>query len=122
MDCLGKVRQGPVEPVASERQVQRMNAVLRRAQERRARALRIIKELDLVKRWSQFGKPVIVGSVRNGLVVAPDIEQVRQRIQEGYTFIAYSTDGVVLWSHFTGAASSIRDSIAGKKETNRHDK
>jgi hypothetical protein len=51
-----------------------VNAVLARAEKRRKRALQIVDELDLIGRWSQYGRPVVVGSVSHGLVVAPDID------------------------------------------------
>ena len=51
-----------------------MDDILLRAEKRRERALSIIEELGLLKRWERFGTPVIVGSVRHGLVVALDID------------------------------------------------
>ena len=51
-----------------------MDEVLCRAEERRRRALDVIKTLSLFERWSPYGSPVIVGAVRMGLVVALDID------------------------------------------------
>ena len=69
-----------------------MNELLRRAQERRRRALRIVEELDLINRWSRFGEPVIVGSAGHGLVVARDIDievySDDPHIREGFQVMA----------------------------------
>jgi hypothetical protein len=51
-----------------------MDDILLRAEKRRERALDIIEELNLLQRWSRYGSPVIVGAIRYGLVVAPDID------------------------------------------------
>ena len=48
------------------------------------------------------------GKVMGVHVVQPDLAQVRERVREGFTFIAYSIDSVVLWSHFSEAVASIR--------------
>lgn len=69
-----------------------MNALLRRAEDRRRRAWQIIEELDLINRWSRYGQPVIVGSVRLGLVVTPDIDlevySDNPRIAQGFQVMA----------------------------------
>ena len=69
-----------------------MNAVLARAEKRRKRALQIIDELDLMNRWSPFGRPVVVGAVSHGLVVAPDIDMEVQaedpQIGQGFQVMA----------------------------------
>lgn len=51
-----------------------MDEVLRRAEERRRRALNVIETLGLFERWSRYGSPVMVGAVRMRLVVALDID------------------------------------------------
>ena len=65
-----------------------MDDILFRAEKRRERALSIIDRLGLLKRWERFGSPVIVGSVRHGLVVALDIDihiHTRElRIDQGF--------------------------------------
>lgn len=48
--------------------------LVRRADQRRRRALVVIEELGLMERWSRYGKPVMVGAVRIGLVVDLDID------------------------------------------------
>ena len=45
-----------------------------RADVRARTAYEIVRELDLLGRWSKYGDPVIVGSVGIGVVVAPDID------------------------------------------------
>ncbi|WP_406135055.1 hypothetical protein [Streptomyces sp. NBC_01089] len=49
-------------------------ARLDRARRRRAAALDILGELDLVRRWRTCGDPVVVGSVALDLVVEADID------------------------------------------------
>ena len=65
-----------------------MEEVLRRAEERRRRALDVIEALDLFQRWSRYGSPVIVGAVSMGLVVALDIDMNiysdNPRIEHGF--------------------------------------
>ncbi len=51
-----------------------MDEILRRAEERQRRASDVIKTLGLIEKWSLYGKPVIVGAVKTGLVVALDID------------------------------------------------
>jgi len=48
--------------------------LVERADQRRGRALEVVQELGLVDKWSTFGRPVIVGAVRMGLVVDLDID------------------------------------------------
>ena len=50
------------------------NEILQRAEARQARAEEILEELDLVNRWSPYGRPIVVGSVSHRLVVEPDID------------------------------------------------
>ena len=65
-----------------------MNRVMTRAVARQAIANRILTELDLVNRWSQFGDCKIVGSVVYHLVVAPDIDLevwcAEPRVDDGF--------------------------------------
>lgn len=65
-----------------------MDDLLLRAEHRRERALRIIQELGLLRRWSRRGSPVIVGAIRHGLVVALDIDMEvyseHPRIEHGF--------------------------------------
>ncbi len=51
-----------------------MNHVLARADTRQRIAERILDELDLISRWSRFGRCNLVGAVAYHLVVAPDID------------------------------------------------
>lgn len=44
-------------------------------------------------------------------VVKPSIEEVNARIKEGYNFIAYSTDAIVLNDNFQEACDKIRGSL-----------
>ena len=64
------------------------DSILQRAEERRRRALQLIGELQLLERWSRFGKPFVLGSVKMGLVVARDIDlniySDSPRIEEGF--------------------------------------
>jgi len=41
-------------------------------------------------------------------VVMPDTKPMLDRIKDGYNFIAYSIDAVVLWSHFVEALKAIK--------------
>jgi hypothetical protein len=47
---------------------------LTRAAQRQQSARRILARLQLLERWRAFGRPVLVGAVAYGLVVAPDID------------------------------------------------
>ncbi len=51
-----------------------LDDIFARAEERNARALEILERLDLFRRWSRFGSPELVGAVRYGLAVRPDID------------------------------------------------
>jgi hypothetical protein len=46
-----------------------------RADARLRTAHGIIRDLDLLGRWSQYGEPVVVGSVAIRVVVLPDIDR-----------------------------------------------
>lgn len=78
--------------IAQEDKVDREKSLLKREEQRRIQASRIIEELELINRWAKVGKPVIVGSVRLGLVVAPDIDlevySENPRIDDGFRIIA----------------------------------
>ncbi len=45
--------------------------VLRRSEQRQAEAQRVVERLNLFRRWSEYGRPVLVGAVAYGLAVAP---------------------------------------------------
>jgi hypothetical protein len=51
-----------------------VNARAARAEQRLQTAEELLRELDLLKRWSRYGEVTVVGSVGLGLVVAPDID------------------------------------------------
>ncbi len=51
-----------------------MSDILSRANERHVVALQILSELQLLSKWSVFGRPVLVGAVAYNLVVSPDID------------------------------------------------
>ena len=42
--------------------------------QRQQAAKGMLADLDLIRRWSQFARPVIVGAMSYGLMVAPDID------------------------------------------------
>ncbi|RPI30061.1 MAG: hypothetical protein EHM70_14820 [Chloroflexota bacterium] len=48
--------------------------ILARAEKRCRQARQALDSLGLMERWSPYGKPVLVGAVRYGLAVAPDID------------------------------------------------
>ncbi len=48
--------------------------VIQRAAERTRTATAILAELDLLRRWQRFGRPVLVGALAYDLLVAPDID------------------------------------------------
>lgn len=51
-----------------------MHEIFCRAEQRREKAIRVIEKLDLLTRWSRFGRPVLVGAIRYGLMVTRDID------------------------------------------------
>ena len=63
-----------------------------RAEKRRARALDIVKRLDLLPSWSRYGNPIIVGAVSFGLMVALDIDMEiysdDPRIEHGFEVLS----------------------------------
>ena len=48
--------------------------VLARSRDRRAEALGILEELGLMRAWTEFGRPVLVGAVAHDLVWGRDID------------------------------------------------
>lgn len=51
-----------------------MNTHAARAEARLQTAQELLRELQLLERWSTYGEATVVGSVALGLVVAPDID------------------------------------------------
>lgn len=51
-----------------------MHDILQRAAQRRLKAEKILRELQLIERWQRYGRPVVVGAVAYDLVVSPDID------------------------------------------------
>jgi len=48
--------------------------ILRQAEIRQEQAYQAVKKLGLVERWEKVGKPVLVGSLRFGAMVSPNID------------------------------------------------
>jgi len=48
--------------------------ILRQAEIRQEQAYQAVKKLGLVERWEKVGKPVLVGSMRFGAMVSPNID------------------------------------------------
>jgi len=69
-----------------------MDEFLARAAARQKIAEDILQQLDLLNRWSRYGKPILVGSVALELVVAPDIDIEVYcpdlRIEDGFEVLA----------------------------------
>jgi len=69
-----------------------MMDVFARAANRLRTAEHILSELDLRKKWSAFGRPVVVGAVAYALVVSPDIDMEiycpELRIEDGFQILA----------------------------------
>ena len=51
-----------------------MTDVIKRAADRRRDAESILTDLDLVRKWKKFGRPVLVGAFAYDLLVDPDID------------------------------------------------
>ena len=51
-----------------------MTNVIERAADRRRVAETIVADLDLVRRWQSFGRPVFVGALACNILVDPDID------------------------------------------------
>lgn len=68
-----------------------MNPLIARADARRETAHHILSDLQLIERWRAFGNPVLVGAVRYGLPVAPDIDLEiycdTPRIEDGFEIL-----------------------------------
>lgn len=47
---------------------------LEKAEELQRQALGVIEEIGLLKKWERVGKPILVGSVRFGLMTTPNID------------------------------------------------
>ena len=48
--------------------------LLEKAEELQRQALGVIEEIGLLKKWERVGKPILVGSVRYGLMTKPNID------------------------------------------------
>ncbi|TDD24688.1 hypothetical protein E1218_16185 [Kribbella turkmenica] len=63
-----------------------------RAAARQRTAHDILRDLDLLGRWSRYGDPVVVGSVAIGVVVPPDIDleiySDEPRVADGFAVMA----------------------------------
>lgn len=68
-----------------------MNGAIARAETRQKIAEHILRDLDLINRWNQFGRCNLVGAVAYRLVVAPDIDMEifcpNPRIEDGFEII-----------------------------------
>ena len=67
--------------------------VIGRAARRRAKALGVIDDLELIRRWSTVGRVELVGAVAYDLVVSPDIDMEvftdgTPRIRDGFRVLA----------------------------------
>lgn len=66
--------------------------VFARAERRRQAAEAILGELDLLARWSRFGRPVLVGALSFDLAVAPDIDMEiycpELRVEHGFEVLS----------------------------------
>jgi hypothetical protein len=65
-----------------------MDEIFLREGKRRERAKKILEKLDLLQRWSHYGRPILVGAFRYGLMVELDIDMVTfsndPRIEHGF--------------------------------------
>jgi hypothetical protein len=63
-----------------------------RAEARLQTAYELLRELDLIKRWSRYGEVTVVGSVGIELVVAPDIDleirSTQPRVADGFAVMS----------------------------------
>lgn len=68
-----------------------MDTVFSRAADRLRIAQYILADLQLLEKWRTFGKPIVVGAVAYGLVVAPDIDIEifcdEPKIQDGFVVL-----------------------------------
>ena len=69
-----------------------MDEILCRAEQRRRQALAVLEELDLLGRWSRYGRPFLLGAVKFGLVVNRDIDlniySDHPRIDQGFKLMS----------------------------------
>jgi 2-dehydro-3-deoxyglucarate aldolase len=68
--------------------------------------------LDEVQRVAQR-----LNAVAGFHVIPPDPAQVQEKIEQGYRFVAYSLDTLLLWSSCYGGLKTIRGTL-GTKDTN----
>jgi hypothetical protein len=65
-----------------------LDDIFARAEQRGVKALEILERLELFRRWSRFGSSELVGAVRYGLAVRPDIDMEiyseNPRIEQGF--------------------------------------
>ena len=87
--------------------------VLHRADLRRRTALTLIEDLELVPRWSQVGRVVLVGAVAYDLVVSPDIDievftRGTPKVRDGFRVLAALAEHPrVTKARFTNALGSV---------------
>jgi hypothetical protein len=66
--------------------------LLARAEARRQSAWRVLERLDLVRRWTRYGEPIVVGSVALRVVVRTDIDMEivtdEPRVEDGFAVVA----------------------------------
>ncbi len=66
--------------------------ILRRAADRQNEARHVIERLNLFRRWSAYGRPVLVGAVAHDLMVEPDIDIEiyceRPRVEDGFAVVS----------------------------------
>ena len=86
--------------------------VIGRADRRRAKALGVIDDLELVRRWSAVGRVELVGAVAYDLVVSPDIDMEvftdgTPRVRDGFRVLAELAEHPsVTRARFTNALST----------------
>ncbi len=66
--------------------------IIERAAQRRQTAEVILRDMDLLNRWRQFGRPVLVGALAFNVPVAPDIDMEiycsELRIEDGFQVLS----------------------------------
>jgi hypothetical protein len=86
--------------------------VVARADRRREKALDVMADLELVRRWSEVGRVELVGAVAYGLVVSPDIDMEvftpgTPQIRDGFRVLAELAEHPrVTRARFTNALSA----------------
>ena len=72
--------------------LQEKSPLLAQSEAKRKQALAIVDELGLIRQWSRFGRPVVVGAVAHGLVWMPDIDMEvycpQLKIEDGFEVMA----------------------------------